>query len=170
MGVVGKISMLMDSEGVIQVKINDGLFETFEPLSFGYGEVNIGGSPTVRIPDLSGRWSFIDSDTERGVGTLPPTIYLPLVFDITLESVFIPDLAVTVYPPGNATYAIRDMEGEVVAEMLCEYWAAMVCKLDSSKIPDGFSFQLLSLERMIMSSLSPIFLGGIGTGIAVRID
>ena len=35
--------------------LNDGFFETYEPLSFGYGEVNIGGSPTVRIPDLSGR-------------------------------------------------------------------------------------------------------------------
>ena len=170
MGVVGKISMLMDSEGVVQVKINDGLFETYEPLVFGYGEVNIGGSPTVRIPDLSGRWAFIDGDTEWGVGTSPPTIYLPLVFDITLESVFKPDLIVTVYPPGNAAYSIRNMEGEVVAEMRCEYETAMVCELEGSADPDGYAVKLLSPERMILSSLKPISSGGIGMGTAVRID
>jgi hypothetical protein len=170
MGVVGKISILMDSEGIIQVKVNDGLFETYEPLSFGYGEVNIGGSPTVRIPDLSGRWAFIDGDTEWGVGTPPPTIYLPLVFDITLESVFKPDLIVTVYPPGNAAYSIRNMEGEIVAEMLCEYESAMVCELEISADPDGYAVKLLSPERMILSSLKPISSGGIGMGTAVRID
>lgn len=52
MDVVGKLTMLMDSEGLIQVKVNDGLFEEYEPLAYGYGEVNIGGNPTVRIPDL----------------------------------------------------------------------------------------------------------------------
>ena len=170
MGIVGKISILMDSEGIIQVKVNDGLFETYEPLSFGYGEVNIGGSPIAKIPDLSGRWAFIDGDTEWGVGTPPPTIYLPLVFDITLESVFIPDLIVTVYPPGNAAYSIRNMEGEVVAEMRCEYKTAMVCELESSADPDGYAVKLLSPERMILSSLKPISSGGIGRGTAVRID
>ena len=139
-------------------------------MSFGYGEVNIGGSPTVRTPDLSGRWAFIDGDTEWGAGTPPATIYLPLVFDITLESVFKPDLIVTVYPPGNAAYSIRNMEGEIVAEMLCEYESAIVCELEISADPDGYAVKLLSPERMIMSSLKPISSGGIGMGTAVRID
>jgi hypothetical protein len=167
---VGKISMLMDSEGLVQVKINDGLFETYEPLVFGYGGVDIGGSPQISIPDLSGRWAFVDSDVLPYLGTPPPTSILPLVFDITLVSVFKPDLIVTIFPPGNATYSIRNIEGEEVAQMLCEYRTAMVCELDSPTNTDGFAVQLLSPERMILTSLSPIAMGRIGTGIAVRID
>ncbi len=44
-GAVGKISMLMDTQGVIQVRINDGLFTTYELLDFGYGSRDIGGYP-----------------------------------------------------------------------------------------------------------------------------
>jgi len=180
LNVVGKISMLMDSEGVIQVKINDGLFKTYKPLSFGYGAENIGGNPIVRIPDLSGRWAFIDGDTEWGAGTPPPTIYLPLVFDVFLmppptigdppPPIDIPPIPIGTPPPGYASYWIRDMEGEVIAKMRCEYETEMVCKLDSSENPDGYQVKLLSLERMILRSLSPVSSGGAGTGTAVRID
>ena len=74
------------------------------------------------------------------------------------------------YPPGNAAYSIRNMEGEVVAEMRCEYETAMVCELEGSADPDGYAVKLLSPERMILSSLKPISSGGIGMGTAVRID
>ena len=180
LGSVGKISMLMDSEGLVQVKISDGLFETYEPLSFGYGEVNIGGNPNVRIPDLSGRWAFIDGDTELDTGTPPPTFYLPLVFDVFLmppptigdlpPPIDFPPPPIGTPPPGNASYWIGDMEGEIVAEMRCEYTSAMNCELDSSENPDGFAVKLLSPERMILTSLKPISIGRIGTGTAVRID
>ena len=41
MTTVGKLSMLMDSEGLIQVKVDDGLFEIYQPLAFGYGAFEI---------------------------------------------------------------------------------------------------------------------------------
>ena len=171
MNKVGKLTMLMDSEGLIQVKVNDGLFKTYQQSEFGYGNVDIGGQPKRKIPDLSGRWAFVEGDTEWGVGgSPPPTIYLPLVFDITLESVFKPTLVVTVFPPGHATYSIQNMAGEEVAKLICEYQIAMSCNLDSPDNHDGFYIKLLSPERMIMTSLSPVSSGGAGTGIAVRID
>ncbi len=81
---VGKLTLLMDSQGLVQMKVNDGLFMTYEQSEFGYGGVNIGGNPNVRIPDLSGRWAFVDSDIEPYLGTPPPTSILPLVFDVFL--------------------------------------------------------------------------------------
>ena len=93
----------------------------------------------------------------------PPTIGDPPPVDIPPPPIGTP-------PPGNASYWIRDIEGEKVAEMRCEYETTMVCELDSSENSDGFAVQLLSPERMILTSLSPISMGKIGTGIAVRID
>lgn len=84
MGVVGKISMLMDSEGVIQVKINDGLFKTYKPLTFGYGEYELVAvdESKGKVPDLSGRWAFVKNGPPGVLGaTTPPTSVLPLVFE-----------------------------------------------------------------------------------------
>lgn len=179
MNAVGKISMLMDGEGVIQVKINDGLFTTYEPLNFGYGKVDIGGNPVVNIPDLSGRWAIVDTDIEPYLGTPPPTSVLPLVFDIYLKPPpTIGDIPPIPIPPppegsppaGNASYWVRDMDGEEVAEMRCDYETTMICKLAASENSDGFAVQLLSPERMTLTNLSPITLGKTGTGTAVRID
>ena len=93
----------------------------------------------------------------------PPTIGTP-------PPVVIPPPPIGTPPPGNASYWIRDMEGEEVAEMRCEYVTAMVCVLDSSENPDGFGVQLRSPERMTLTSISPMTMGKIGTGTAVRVD
>jgi len=179
MGVVGKITMLMDSEGLIQVKINDGLFTTYEPLNFGYGQVDIGGNPVVNIPDLSGRWAIIETDIEPYLGSPPPTSILPLVFDLYLKPpptigdippIPIPPPPEGTPPAGNASYWVRDMDGEEVTEMRCDYETTMICKLGASENSDGFAIQLLSPERMTITNLSPITLGKTGTGTAVRID
>jgi len=177
---VGKITLLMDSQGLVQMKVNDGLFMAYEQTEFGYGEVDIGGNPTVRIPNLSGRWAFVDSDIQPYLGSPSPTSILPLVFDIFLKPpptigvpppVNIPPPPIGTPPPGNASYWIRGIEGEQVAEMRCEYETSMVCELDSSENPDGFAVKLLSLERMVLTSSSPIVgTHKIGTGVAVRID
>ena len=177
---VGKLTLLMDSQGLVQMKVNDGLFVAYEQTEFGYGAVGIGGNPAVKIPNLHGRWAFVDSDIEPSLGTPSPTSILPLVFDVFLmppptigdpPPIVFPPPPIGTPPAGNARYWIRDIEGEKVAEIRCEYETAMVCKLDSSENSDGFALQLLSLERMILTSLSPIVpTGKIGTGIAVRID
>ncbi len=80
--------MLMDSEGIVQVKVNDGLFETYQPSEFGYGHFRImdadAGTP-VNVPALSGRWAFSGKNKGlRGDTTTPPTSILPLVFDVAL--------------------------------------------------------------------------------------
>jgi len=172
--IVGKLTMLMDSEGVVQVKVNDGLFTTYEPIVYGYGEVNIGGNPEVRIPDLSGRWAFAEVDSSKdSMGSPPPTVILPLVFDIQLNPLDPPPPTVPSpppFPPGDATYSILDVEGKEVAEMFCEYQTTMSCVLNNAANGDGFAVQLLSPERIILTSLSPVIMGEIGSGTAVRID
>ena len=172
--IVGKLTMLMDSEGVIQVKVNDGLFTTYEPIEYGYGEVHIGGHPEIRIPDLSGRWAFVEVDSSKNsTGSPPPTVILPLVFDIQLTPLAPRPPTVPSpppFPPGDARYSIRDVEGKEVAQLVCEYRSTMFCVLNNAANGDGFAVQLVSPERMILTSLSPVVTGKIGSGTAVRID
>lgn len=177
---VGKLSMLMDSEGLIQVKVNDGLFTTYEQSKFGYGEFEIvsqDDDTLVNIPDLSGRWAFSESDTEPYQVMPPLTSVLPLVFDLTLRSNVNPPLPVLGAPnppgpSGGAWYSFLNMDGEPVAQMLCMYREQeMVCDFDSPTIDDSntpFAVKILSVERMIFTSTSPDVTGG--EGVAVRID
>ena len=187
MGVVGKISMLMDSEGVIQVKINDGLFETYEPLDFGYGSRYIGGHPPRRIPDLSGRWALVEDVVQAP--QLPPSrsnnsSFLPLVFDVVLISVSVVHPPIVTGPPapsGYVMFSIRDKGGVEVAQMKCDYdsdWtnfqAEMVCNVYNADINDGdtmYQVKMLSVERLSFSWVGfTIPEIPLGTPIAVRID
>ena len=181
MGVVGKISMLMDSEDLIQVKINDGLFTTYEPSEFGYGEFTVmgledGGAYT--IPDLSGRWAFSDDESVFSQTTPPPTAILPLVFDVGLKTVDPddpPPPVITPPPTQYAQFSVFDITGEPVAELRCGYRNEVVCDLKSPTIDefeDWFEVRMLSLERMTMKNMAPNDGQGIGrgTGTAVRID
>jgi len=178
---VGKLSMLMDSEGLIQVKVNDGLFTTYEQSEFGYGSRDVGGDPPRRIPDLSGRWAFVN------VGKKSPanTRFIPLVFDITLESVTDVPTVATAPPtlPGNVKFSIRDMDGAEVAQMQCDYGsdldsivdAEMICNVNNPDINGGdtmFEVKPLSVERLSFDSVLPIIPGSppSNTEIAVRID
>ncbi len=179
MDVVGKISMLMDSEGLIQVKVNDGLFKPYQPLVFGYGEFQVVGvseNTVFNIPDLSGRWAFVDdnSDSRRVLLTDPPSSILPLVFDVTLRSNIDPPLPVVTPPPTESIlYSVLNMEGEQVAQMLCGYSDGMVCDLkipEMNNFDDWYSVNLLSPERMIMTDMAPTEGFASGTGTAVRID
>lgn len=187
---VGKFSMLMDSEGLIQVKINDGLFTTYEQGEFGYGTfeiVNLADYTLVKVPDLSGRWAFSENNSDMwGEITTPPTSVLPLVFDVTLRSnvtnpppptIGVPPPVIgDPPPPHNVFYSILNMEGEQVAQMLCEYRDEMVCDLKIPEFRDfneSYKVQLLSIERMKMTNTAPNDSHdgvGIGTGTAVRID
>ena len=192
MGVVGKISMLMDSEGIVQVKINDGLFETYEPLVYGYGELKIGGNPRTSIPDLSGRWAFSESDVGGNPNlSIPPIYVLPLVFDITVESVFFMRPVIVLEPPtppGDATYLISDIEGVEVVRMKCTNFdydptkfadeVKITCRIydaefDGEGTPSNllFSVELSSPERMVMTYANLVLGVGVPSrGTAVRID
>ena len=183
LGAVGKISMLMDSEGVIQVRINDGLFTTYELLDFGYGSRDIGGSPPRRIPDLTGRWALVEDIVKAP--QLPPsdsnTSLIPLVFDVVLESVFQPEYVISPWPPGWATYSVQDKGGDAVAQMTCEsVWdwansnAEMVCIMNNSEINDGdplYRVKMLSPERLSIDWVGPVIPEiPLATLIAVRVD
>jgi len=184
MGVVGKITMLMDNEGTLQVKINDGLFTTYTPSVFGYWDLDISGFLQTSSPDLSGRWAFVDVDT------LPPdtsSFPLPLVFDIAVKSVGpeigdpVPPIVCCVPPlPTSARFSIRNIEGEDIAEMVCGFiennWILdeMFCDLNMPNLEDGvdpFHVELLSTERIKMTYTGLKFaVGAPITGTAVRID
>lgn len=183
--VVGKLSMLVDREGLIQVKINDGLFGEYAPLVFGYGEFAILDADTetpVRVPDLRGRWAFASDESPWDMTTPPPTSVVPLVFDIELRADVDPPLptigdgppVADSHHPRDVYYAILDIEGELVAEMLCEHRGEMTCDLKQPDVDDvetWFEVELLSVERMIMrNTVEPGLHEGIGTGTAVRID
>jgi len=192
MNSVGKLSMLVDSEGLIQVKVNDGLFKPYQPVVFGYGELKIGGNPRISIPDLSGRWAFSESDVGSNPnGSIPPIDVLPLIFDITVESVFFMPLPIVIEPrtpPGDATYIISDIEGVEVVRMKCtnfDYDPAqsadevkITCiihdaELDGEITPENllFSVKLPSPERMVMTYAGLVMaVGSRSRGTAVRID
>jgi hypothetical protein len=153
---VGKLTLLTDGPGAIQVRVNDGLFTTYNPYVFGYKEINLGGSPRVSIPDLSGRWAFAGGD----VGPSPsgghsPFLGLPLVFDISLKQLNVPDLVVTVFPPGSAVFSILDVMGEEIAEILCDMQlnGEIGCTDD---LPGEYSFELISPDRMVIAFIGPI--------------
>jgi len=183
MDVVGKLSMLMDSEGIIQVKINDDLFREYRPLEFGYGSFQIWDASEqveIRIPSLQGRWAFSDATSIDAWATPPPTSVLPLVFDIKLRSKVAPSLPSTTpvpFPPEgprSVHYGLVNMEKELVAEMICEHNGELVCELytpDVDEFDELFDVQILSIERMLMTNTAtqdPGDTAGVGTVVRVE--
>jgi len=189
MDVVGKLTLLMDSQGLVQMKINDGLFTTYRQTEFGYGSRNVGGYPARTIPNLAGRWAFVENVESPPQATASDTSVLPLVFDIRLESVTVaeptpPMLADPPPPilPGDIKFSVRDKEGNEVAQMRCDYGsevlnvydAEMVCEVSNPDINGGstfYSVKPLSVERLSFESVGPIIpeIAGV-TRVAVRID
>jgi hypothetical protein len=181
MNVIGKISMLMDSEGEIQVKINDGLFKTYKPSVFGYGEFEkVAVDESVgNIPDLTGRWAFVKNGPPAVLGSSAvPNSFLPLVFDVKVRNDVQPPLPDR--PPSpvdNVLYSILDMAGEEVTAMRCFYDKdtgpdiKMYCYLYPGEANESFSVGLQSIERMVIFNNAPIFEGqSPGIGVYVRID
>jgi len=183
---VGKISMLMDSQGVTQVRINDGLFTAYELLDFGYDSRDIGGNPPHSVPDLSGRWALIEDFV--WVPQLPPSnnnnAPVPMVFDITLESVYVEQPPITESlptPSGYVIFAIRDKSGTELHQMKCDYgsdWAnpdaEVVCNISDPEINEGsdlYRIKMLSPERLSMNWVGPTIPEiHLPTFIAVRVD
>ena len=183
MNAVGKLTMLMDSESVIQVKINDGMFQEYTQTVFGYGEFNLWDESeqvTVQAPDLRGRWAFSEATREDQMATLPPTSVLPLVFDIELRRDTNPPLPIITPPPEPAEgaavayYGIADMDGDLIAEMTCRHSGELICELTDLETDDTaerFDVQVLSLERMmITNTTTPDYGDSPGRGTVVRIE
>ena len=180
--VVGKLTMLMDSEGVIQVKVNDGLFEEYRPVEFGYGAYKVYNheEPASQLDTEShGPLGTGNDNSDIWGATSPlPSDVLPLVFDIE-EGIYRdpPPPVVTEPPSPTVEYSILDIDGEVVAEIVCGYVdEEMLCDLNSPNLDEfnhWFRVKALSIERLIMTNMAENEPGdgvATGKGTAVRID
>lgn len=194
MNVVGKITMLMDSGGLTQVKVNDGMFVPYEESQFGYGSFNTGGNPERHIADFSGRWAFVDDSFSRPVETPDGYRLLPEIFDVRLVSVE-PNLLVgdgepppTIgtpppFPPGYVLFSIWDIAGNKTAQMQCSYnfevehfsQIEMTCEVSNADIEGGetqYQVRAPSLERLNFTWLGVVIESELELPVytAVRVD
>jgi hypothetical protein len=114
--VIGHLSVLVDRPGVLQVKINDGLFTQYHRTVYGYNIFTLGPSGEQTLVDLEGRWGISENH-----GTNPPlgdlTELLPGVFDIVLEdksTAYNPLL-----PSGQLSYLVSTPTGETLGQLVC---------------------------------------------------
>ena len=158
---VGKLSMLMDSQGLVQVKVNDGLFTSYEQSEFGYGSRDVGGYPNRRIPDLSGRWAFVEDIPDSPLVVEGDPVNDPLVFDIKLESVtvLVPPIVGIPPPslPGNIKFSGQSKFGTELWQMQCDYGsdldnisdAEILCIVNNPDINDGHPMYEVKILPMI---------------------
>lgn len=187
MNKVGKFSMLMDSQGLVQVKVNDGLFTTYEYSEFGYGSRDVGGNPRRRIPDLSGRWAYVEDVPNSPLFVEGDGVKDPLVFDIELNSVTVVEPPIVGTPPlmlpGNVKFSGQSKFGTELWQMQCDYGsdldnisdAEILCIVNNPEINDGdalYEVKILSAERLSFVWVGPIVSGQASnfTRIAVRVD
>jgi hypothetical protein len=113
---LGFLTVLFDSPGVIQVKINDGLFTEYQSTVFGYGIFRVGVDGEQEIIDIEGRWGLNENR-----GTNPPladiTEFFPGAFDIIFES-YIPADNLT-QTAGLLGYLVTTLTGEPLGQLFC---------------------------------------------------
>jgi len=116
MTVVGYLSVLVDGPGLLQVKINDGLFVPYPALVYGYRTFPVGQDGTQTLVDLEGRWGISENQ-----GTDPPlgdlTEFFPGAFDIVFESHLSTD---RIPPIGQVNYLVATPTGETLGQLLCK--------------------------------------------------
>lgn len=116
LAVIGHLSMLVERPGVLQVKLNDGLFMEYRRLVFGYKSYQLGPVNVPPLIDLQGRWGISENH-----GTNPPlgdlTEFLPAAFDITLEGVVLSGEAMP--PVGQVGYLVTTLTGQTRGQLVC---------------------------------------------------
>jgi hypothetical protein len=164
---IGRIAMVFDSEGVAQVKIDDGPFTQYRALDYGYGQV-----PWYPIvPNLEGRWALVEPGGDfLTTGGFPPGSVLPLVFDI--ELVASPTGPVG---PEPVVFELSDPYGDFQTTIACDAdnWnGPLPCVHNNPDFEEGsFSIKLLSPERIRLTYGGLVVgVGSRATGVAVRID
>jgi hypothetical protein len=113
---VGYLSVLFDSPGVVQVKINDGLFTEYRLTVFGYRTFQVGPTGEQDFIDIEGRWGISENR-----GTNPPladiTEFFPGAFDIVFESYLPVDIATQT--AGQVAYLVTTLTGETLGQLFC---------------------------------------------------
>jgi hypothetical protein len=121
MTVVGYLSVLVDGPGLLQVKINDGLFTEYPALVYGYRTFQVGEASEQTLVDLEGRWGISENQgTDPPVGDL--TEFFPGAFDIVFEN----HLATDSIPPiGQVNYLVQLLcKGDIADDgstNICEF-------------------------------------------------
>ena len=113
---IGRLSVLVDKPGLLQVKINDGLFTEYHRTVYGYNTLRVGPSGEHALIDLEGRWGI-----SKNWGTNPPagdlTEFLPGIFELVLEN------RDTVHDPiahsGQVSYLASTPTGDILGQVVC---------------------------------------------------
>jgi hypothetical protein len=170
---IGRLSVLADRPGVLQVKINDGLFNEYHRTVYGYRNLHIGPSGEQVLVDLEGRWGISENR-----GTNPPagdlTDYLPGAFDLVLEN----KPAAYKPPYGQVSYLLQTPTGETLGQLVCSGQTSAIDNTNACEFidPTDAAEPLLWFYQQGPSSLSiefgrPVPAVGIAPGgKAVRLD
>lgn len=117
MTAIGYLSVLADRPGILQVKVNDGLFVEYEALVFGYETFQVGPAGEQTLVDLEGRWGLSENH-----GTDPPlgdlTGFLPGAFDISREVAA--ENGAELSADGSLHYLVTHLGGDTLGQLVCE--------------------------------------------------
>jgi hypothetical protein len=117
MSTIGHLSVLADRPGVLQVKVNDGLFLEYEALVFGYETFPVGPNGEQILIDLEGRWGLSENrGTDPPLGDL--TGFLPGAFDISREAAAVD--GAEVLADGQMFYRVTSLSGDTLGQLICK--------------------------------------------------
>lgn len=110
----GRLAVLADGPGRLQVKADDGPFRAYHRTVYGYALLPVGPGGERTLVDLAGRWGLAENrGTDPPLGDL--TRLIPAAFDIRHEK--LPDGAVP--PAGQVGYEVLALTGEVLGQLVC---------------------------------------------------
>jgi hypothetical protein len=113
---IGHLSVLADRPGVLQVKVDDGLFVPYQSLVFGYQVFQVGPDGEETLIDLEGRWAISENrGTDQPLGDL--MAFFPGSFDIELEAIIPADSEIP--QTGQVSYLVTTLSGEILGELVC---------------------------------------------------
>ena len=113
---IGHLSVLADRPGVLQVKVDDGLFVPYQSLVFGYQVFQVGPDGEETLIDLEGRWAISENrGTDQPLGDL--MAFFPGSFDIELEAIIPADSEIQ--QTGQVSYLVTTLSGEILGELVC---------------------------------------------------
>jgi hypothetical protein len=114
---IGYLSVLADSPGVLQVKVNDDLFTEYQSLVFGYRTFPVGPAGEQTLIDLEGRWGISENrGTDPPLGDL--TEFFPGAFDIVLEGFVSADNEIP--RAAQVSYLVSTPTGETLGQLVCK--------------------------------------------------
>jgi hypothetical protein len=152
---IAEVTKVFDTEGTLQLQIDDGPFVEYQQSVYGYRQLE--GYRT--LVDFSGRWAILESDQETSAsGSIPLSQVLPPVFDIEFDRV-IPPHPLATPSPWTAVYVVRDLMGVPVTELRCDHYPAVPCYMDHPDFVDGshiFEGTELSTDRIRFTDRWPI--------------